>query len=59
MGFLKSWAGRFRIVAELISFLWRQRLWWLIPLIVVMLIFGFLLIFAQTSGLGPFIYTLF
>jgi hypothetical protein len=31
----------------------------LIPMVMVLLLFGLLLIFAQTSSIAPFIYTLF
>jgi hypothetical protein len=34
-------------------------LWWLIPMLVVLMAFAILLIFASSSGIGPFIYTLF
>jgi drug/metabolite transporter superfamily protein YnfA len=47
------------IVGEFLGFLWARKLWWLIPMVVVLLVFGFMLIFATSSGLGPFIYTLF
>ena len=47
------------IVGELLSFLWKRKLWWLIPMVAVLLLFGLLLIFASASGVGPFIYTLF
>ena len=47
------------IVGEFLKFLWSRKLWWLTPMIVILLIFGFLLIFAAQSGIGPFIYTLF
>lgn len=47
------------VVGELLRALWRRRLWWLIPMMVVILVFGLLVIFASTSGVGPFIYTLF
>jgi hypothetical protein len=47
------------IVGQLLSFLWQRKLWWLIPMVAVLLIFGLLLIFASASGVGPFIYTLF
>ncbi len=46
-------------VGELLGFLWARKLWWLIPMVTVLLIFGLLLVFASTSGLAPFIYTLF
>jgi hypothetical protein len=47
------------VVNELLSFLWQRKLWWLIPMVVVLLVFGLLLVFASASGIGPFIYTLF
>lgn len=47
------------IVGELLNFLWKRKLWWLIPMVAVLLLFGLLLIFASASGVGPFIYTLF
>lgn len=57
--FLRSMTANFSVVGELIAFLWRQKLWWLIPMVSLLLIFGLLLIFASSSGVGPFIYTLF
>lgn len=47
------------MVAELWMFMRERKKWWLLPLIVVMLIVGSLLIFAQGSALAPFIYTIF
>jgi hypothetical protein len=43
---------------ELWSFLKTNKKWWLLPIIVVFLIFA-LLIFLSGTGLAPFIYTLF
>ncbi len=57
--FFRSMTSNFGVVNELLSFLWQRKLWWLIPMIVVLMIFGLLLIFASASGIGPFIYTLF
>jgi NAD/NADP transhydrogenase beta subunit len=54
-----SVAVRMGIVGDLLSFLWQRKLWWLIPMIVVIVLFGVLLIFAQGSAVAPFIYTLF
>jgi Family of unknown function (DUF5989) len=33
--------------------------WWLLPVLLVLLIFGGLLILAQGSAVAPFIYTVF
>ena len=46
-------------LSELWSFLRVRKKLWLLPIIVVMLLFGILLIVAQTSAIAPFIYTLF
>jgi hypothetical protein len=46
-------------VGEFLAFLWRRKLWWLIPLTLAILIVGMLLVFGETSGVAPFIYTLF
>ena len=44
---------------ELFEFLWSKKKFWLIPVIVVLLLIGFLIVFAGSSALSPFIYTLF
>ena len=36
-----------------------RKKWWLVPLLIVMLVAGALLVFAQGSALAPFIYTIF
>jgi hypothetical protein len=56
---LKAIAARFSVVGEIFSFLWKRKLWWLMPMIVILVAFGLLLIFAQATGIAPFIYTLF
>ena len=48
-----------RIVRELWTFLRQEKKYWLTPIVLVLLLFGFLLVFAQTSVFAPFIYTLF
>jgi len=50
---------RFGIAGELMGFLWQRKMWWLIPMVLVLLAFGGLMVTAQSSALGPFIYTLF
>jgi len=47
------------IAGELIRFLWELKLWWMIPLVLVLVMFGILIVAGSTSGVGPFIYTLF
>ena len=43
---------------EFLEFLRTNKKWWLLPLVVIMLLFG-LLILLSSTGLAPFIYTLF
>jgi len=57
--FIRSMMANLGVVGEVISFLWQRKLWWLIPMVVVLLLFALLIIFASASGVGPFIYTLF
>jgi len=47
------------ILAELWTYVRERRKWWLLPVIIVLLMVGTLLIFAQSSVLAPFIYTIF
>lgn len=57
--FVKGMITNTGVVGEVIQFLWARKLWWLIPMVSVLLLFGLLLIFASSSGVAPFIYTLF
>ena len=50
---------KFAIARELVQFLWERKLWWMIPMVIVLLAFGLLLILTQSSAIAPFIYTLF
>ena len=59
MKWTKHVSSRLGIMRELFGFLWTQRLWWMIPLVGILLVFGLLLLFAQSSPLAPFVYTLF
>ena len=51
--------GRAKILGELFSFLGQRKLWWMIPIVAVLLLFGLLIFFTQSSAVAPFIYTLF
>lgn len=47
------------LVKELWAFVKTRRKWWLLPVLVVLVLVGALLIFAQTSVFAPFIYAIF
>jgi len=55
----KTFVSRASTVGQLFAFLWKQRLWWMVPMLVVLLLFAGLLLFTQSSAMAPFIYTLF
>ena len=47
------------LLKDLWMFMRVRKKFWLAPILVVMLLLGALLIFAQGSAVAPFIYTLF
>jgi hypothetical protein len=55
----KPMSKRRGLVREFWDFLNARKKWWLAPIIVVMVLLGALLVFAQGSALAPFIYTIF
>jgi len=56
---MKNLLMKFSIAGELLSFLWVARLWWMIPMVLILLLLGALIMLAQSSAIAPFIYTLF
>lgn len=47
------------LLKDLWSFMGERKKFWLLPIIMLLLVLGGLLIFAQGSAVAPFIYTLF
>ena len=43
---------------EVLGFLAQNKKWWLLPILILLLVFGLLVLLSGT-GLAPFIYTLF
>jgi hypothetical protein len=48
-----------RVLSELWQFLRQEKKYWLLPIVAVLVLLGFLIVFAQSSAVAPFIYTLF
>ena len=44
---------------ELWMFMRERKKYWLLPILIMMLVFGGLMVLAQGSAVAPFIYTLF
>lgn len=47
------------IVAELWRFMRVRKKYWLLPILVMLVVFGGLVVLTQGSAVAPFIYTLF
>jgi uncharacterized membrane protein len=58
MTFFRQLKSHAAIVGEVFSFLWQRKLWWLLPLAVLIFIIGILFAIAQVSSVAPFMYPL-
>ena len=46
-------------VKEFLEFLSERKKYWLLPIIIVLALFGILIVLSQGSAVAPFIYTIF
>nr|BDT28838.1 DUF5989 family protein [Bacteriovorax sp. HI3] len=44
---------------DLFRFLGRHKKWWLLPILLFLILFGALVIYAQGSAVAPFVYSFF
>jgi hypothetical protein len=51
--------GKLSILREFWDFLRVRKKWWLAPVIIILVLLGFILVITEGSALAPFIYTLF
>jgi len=47
------------LLKDLWQFMRVRKKYWLLPIIIILLLLGFLIVFTQGSAVAPFIYTLF
>ena len=59
MSYVKRVAAKLSIMGELLVFFWERKLWWMIPMVAVLLLFGLLIVFTQGTAVAPCVYTLF
>lgn len=57
--FLRSMSANLGVVGELVSFFWERKMWWLIPMVLLLMLLAIFMVFTAASGIAPFIYTLF
>lgn len=46
-------------IRELVAFMRARRKFWLVPVVILITLFGALVVLTQGSAIAPFIYTLF
>ncbi len=51
--------SKIALLAEIWTFLRERKKWWLVPIMIMLVLFGALIVLSQSSALAPFIYTLF
>ncbi|MCK5580179.1 MAG: hypothetical protein KAJ18_02785 [Candidatus Omnitrophica bacterium] len=51
--------GKLSIIKEFWEFLKVRKRYWLAPILIILVLLSSLIIFAETSAVAPFIYTLF
>lgn len=49
---------RFGILGEFVRFLWKRKLYWLLPLMVMLSVVALLVILGSNPATQPFIYSL-
>lgn len=59
MSFFQDLTKRMGIAGDLLLFFWQRKWWWMTPMILMLMFVGGLVVFAQSSAIAPFIYTLF
>ncbi len=47
------------MLKELFEYLWKNKVWWLVPPVIIFAIFGVLIIFSSASPVSSFVYMLF
>ncbi len=58
-GMVQDFTSRMGVLGELMGFLWKRKLYWLIPMMLTLVLFAMLIVVASSGPGGVFIYTLF
>jgi hypothetical protein len=59
MGRIRDAVRRMGVVGELLTFLWRERLWWMIPILIALILVALLVVLGSSPAVAPFVYVLF
>jgi len=55
----KRLSAKILILKELFTYLWKNKLWWMVPIVFMFILLGAIMWLAQSSAVVPFIYALF
>ena len=59
MRVFREMGDKLAISGELFAFMWRRKIWWMFPMVFTLVFLGLIITFGSSTGVGPFIYTLF
>jgi hypothetical protein len=59
MGRVRDAVRRLGVVGDLLAFLWRERLWWMIPIFIALVLVALLVVLGSNPAVAPFVYVLF
>jgi hypothetical protein len=51
--------SKLTIIIELFEFIIENKKWWLMPIVILLILFGTLIVLAEGSAIAPFIYAIF
>ena len=51
--------GKLKIVGEFFTFLKERKIWWIAPIVIILLMLGALIVLTEGTAIAPFVYTLF
>ena len=47
------------VMSDFVTFLRQEKKYWLLPIVIVFVLFGLLIVLSQSSAVAPFIYSIF
>jgi hypothetical protein len=56
---MRDFIARMGILGELFQFLWRRKLYWLIPMVITLILVAVFIILRTNPVTAPFMYTIF
>lgn len=58
-GMAQDFLMRMGVLGELLAFLWKRKLYWMLPMIISLLLLAVIIVTASSTPAGVFIYSLF